>query len=81
MIRIIYRQFAPQGRAFAPDAFAAAINREIPFVMDGETVLATVLAVQVSDSGRSAEITLKLPVIFPVLIDDIETEGNDHDQD
>jgi hypothetical protein len=81
MIRITYRQLAPRGRAFAPDAFEPSLGREIPFLMGDEKITATVLAVSVSESGRSAEITLKLPVTFPELIDDIETKENEHDQD
>jgi len=77
MIQISFRQFAPPGSIFAPDAFDGSVNSTIPFKMEDQTLQATVLAVRVSESGRSAEITVKLPVTFPALLDGIAVQEVD----
>ena len=77
MIQISFRQFAPPGKIFRPDAFDGSVHSTIPFKMEETTVQATVLAVRVSESGRSAEITVKLPVTFPALLDGIPVQEVD----
>lgn len=58
--RFGWRQFAPAGHLFAPDAFDARIGQKVGVALNGERrAEGTLVAADVSADGRSAFITIE----------------------
>lgn len=61
MTQVVTTEFAEPGTKFAPDAFDAQVDREIPLRVGGDLMTCSLLGASVSEDGSYATLTLAVP--------------------